>query len=164
MKRLFVLLAALCLIGTASAQVVPPIVPDTPPTPRFRAPVGIKDIPRQYSEEALSKTPPAAEMPKVYEEALETYEEVMRQREAVPQRPVFPPDAPVDCDMIIWADTTTTAPMPTLTPDPNIDPNMPMLGQDREGCPPPASLRRLPDSLRMPQFPLKKYPMKFREK
>ena len=152
MKRLFVTLVALCLAGPASAQGVLPPVPDTSSTPSFRTPPGIKGLPKYYSEDVLWKAPSANK-----EKALNAYQSAMRRRAA------FAPSQGVDCAMIIWADTMATAPMPTLTPAPNVDPHMPMLAPDR-GCMPPASLKRLPDSLRTPQFPLKKHPMKFPRK
>ncbi len=65
--------------------------------------------------------------------------------------------------MIIWADTTATVPMPTLTPDASIDLNMPIL-KPNMGCAPPAPTKPRSDSLlSLPEL-RKNYPMKFPRK
>ena len=156
MKRhVTMLLVALCLAGTASAQGLLPPVPDTLTTPRFRAPIGIKDLPRYY-ENAPWKTPDT-DSQATYEKALENYKKALRQ----PTTPL--PNKPEDCAMIFWVDTTATVPMPTLPPNPNVEPNMPILTPDM-GCTPSSSLNRLPDSLFTPSLPLKQYPMLFPRK
>ena len=65
--------------------------------------------------------------------------------------------------MIIWADTTTGVPTPTLTPDPDVDLNAPDLKR-AVGCMPLMSVKKLPDSLYSFSSPPKKYPMKFLRK
>ncbi len=145
MKLLIATIAALWVVGTASAQRVTPLTP--PATPPLKAPIGIKNIPHSPSLKALSDryAQEALEQPTTWSaQALAAYEAAKAQ-----QRPNILLPAPADCAMILWADPRATVPMPTLKPSPNVDLTMPIL-KPNMGCSPP---------LLAPSKPLKPSPV-----
>ena len=153
MKRLFFTLIALWMVGTASAQEVTP-----PAAAGLKTPVGVKNIPVSPSLDALAERPAqqATELQTLYA-ALATYEDALAR-----QRP-HAAKTPAHCAMILWADSVAAVPMPTLTPDPTVDPNMPIMAPNM-GCVPPSDPLKLhPDALISPRPPLKKLPLKFRK-
>ena len=143
MKLLIATIAALWLVGTASAQgVTPPLA-----TPPLKAPIGIKNIPHSPFLNALADryAEEASEQQTTWStQALAAYEAAKAQ-----QRPNILLPAPTDCAMILWVDSSATVPIPTLTPDPNVDANMPILKPNRECT----------RSLRAPSKPLKPSPV-----
>ena len=154
MKLLIATLAALWVVGTASAQGVTP--PTPPATPPLKAPIGIKNIPNSPSLNALAGryAQEASEQPTtLYVQALAAYEAAKAQ-----QRPDTVLPAPAECAMILWADPSATVPMPTLKPDPNVDLNMPILKPNR-GCAP--SLLAPSKPLKPPPVTPKELPTKF---
>ena len=79
MKRLFITLIALCMAGTASAQAVTTPVPATPPTQRFRAPVGIQHAPRLFDNDT-QKEESKIDNQTAYAEALNAYRNALQHR------------------------------------------------------------------------------------
>ncbi len=127
MKLLIATLAALWVVGTASAQGVTP--PTPPATPPLKVPIGIKNIPNNPSLNALAGryAQEASEQPTTWQ-ALAAYKAAKAQ-----QRPDTVLPAPAHCAMILWVDPSATVPMPTLEPSPNVDLNMPIVKPNR-GC------------------------------
>ena len=152
MKYLLFTLVVLCIAGVASAQGV---VPKLPATPNFEAPVGVKHIPKNITKDTPWKARDSENL-KAYERAMTAYKGALKQR----KRSSVP------------ADKTVPVPMPTLTPDPNLNLKTPILTPDPDvdlkmlilTPEPPATLKMLPDSLRKLPVPPKKYPMKFPRK
>ena len=154
MKLLIATIAALWVVGTASAQGVTP--PTPPATPPLKTPIGIKNIPNNPSLIALAGryAQEASEQPTTwYAQALAAYEAAKAQ-----QRPNILLPAPAEGAMILWADPRATVPMPTLEPRPNVDLNMPIVKPNRECVP---SLRTPSRPLKPPPVTPKKLPTKF---
>ncbi len=154
MKRLFFTLLALCLVELASAQGV---VPKPPAMPGFEAPVGIKHIPKNITKDTPWKAQDAENL-EAYERAMVAYEGALQQHKKPPSNKAIPVPIPT-----LTPDPNLDLRTPILTPDPNVDLKTPVLTPEW-GAEPPATLKMLPDSLGTPPAPLKKYPMKFPRK
>ena len=81
MKLLIATIAALWVVGTASAQGVTP--PTPPATPHLKAPIGIKNIPHSPSLKALADRyaqEPSEQQPTWSTQALAAYEAAKAQQ------------------------------------------------------------------------------------
>ena len=84
--RCSTLLIGLLVVGTASAQGLVPTPPDTPPTPGFRVPVGVGNVPKNITKDTRWKAPDGYDGA-AYEKALDAYKAAMERRPARPPKP-----------------------------------------------------------------------------